>query len=179
GAGVERAGTSVPNYVDRTKLSAVFDVYALYQWAGYRVGKGSAGEGVSAMNVTPSFFRVLRASPLRGRLFTEDDGQPGRNKVAILSRALAEKQTGGVDGVVGRDIRLDAQPYRVVGILPDTFTFLSPDVRVYVPMPLTDKDKAEEQRARQTQRGMGRLAPGVTIQQAQARLAEANARYLE
>jgi predicted permease len=179
GAGVERAGTSVPNYVDRTKLSAVFDVYALYQWAGYRVGKGSAGEGVSAMNVTPSFFRVLRASPLRGRLFTEDDGQPGRNKVAILSRALAEKQTGGVDGVVGRDIRLDAQPYRVVGILPDTFTFLSPDVRVYVPMAFTDKDKAEEQRYSQNQEGMGRLAPGVTIQQAQARLDALNAGYIE
>ena len=179
GAGVERAGTSVPNYVDRTKLTDVFRSYALYQWNGFRVGKGSASEGVSAMNVTPSFFRVLRASPLRGRLFTEDDGVPGRNKVAVLSRAFAEKQAGGIDGVVGRDIRLDAQPYRVIGILPDTFTFLSPEVRVYVPMAFTDKDKAEEQRYSQNQEGMGRLSPGVTIQQAQARLDALNAGYIE
>ena len=46
-------------------------------------GRAAASEGVSAMNVTPSFFRVLRAAPVRGRLFTEDDGMPGRNKVAV------------------------------------------------------------------------------------------------
>ncbi len=40
GAGVERAGTSVPNYVDRAKLTDVFDRYALYQWGGFRVGQG-------------------------------------------------------------------------------------------------------------------------------------------
>ena len=179
GAGVERAGTSIPNYVDRAKLTAVFDSYALYQWAGYRVGTGSASEGVSAMTVTPSFFRVLRVSPLRGRMFTEDDGTPGKNKIAILSRAFAEKQAGGINGIVGRDIRLDAQPYRVVGILPDTFTFLSPEVRVYVPLAFTDKDKAEEQRYSQNHDGIGRLAAGVTIHQARARLDALNAGYTE
>ncbi len=179
GAGVERAGTSIPNYVDRAKLTDVFDVYCLYQWGGFRVGKGGASEGVSSMSVTPSFFRVLRAAPLRGRLFTEDDGQPGRNKVTVLSRGLAEKQSGGVDGVVGRDIRLDGQPYRVVGVLPDTFTFLSPDVRVYVPLAFSAQDKSEEQRWSQNHEGMGRLAAGVTIQQVRARLDALNAVYTE
>jgi len=179
GAGVERAGTSVPNYVDRAKLTQVFDSYCLYQWGGFRVGKGSASEGVSSMSVTPSFFRVLRASPIRGRLFTEDDGVPGRNKVAILTRAFAEKQSGGIDGVVGRDILLDTQPYRVVGILPDTFTFLSPDVRLYVPLAFTAENKAEEQRWSQNHEGMGRLVPGVTIHQARARLDALNAVYME
>ncbi len=179
GAGVERAGTSVPNYVDRAKLTDVFQSYALYQWSGFRVGKGSSSEGVSAMNVTPSLFRVLRAAPSRGRLFTDDDGQPGRNKVAVLSRALAEKQEGGIDGVVGRDIRLDGQPYRVVGVLPESFTFLSPEIRVFVPLAFTDQDKSEEQRFSQNHEAIGRLAPGVTIQQAQARVDALNAAYIE
>ena len=101
GAGVERAGTSVPNYFDRVKLADVFESVALYQWSGYKVGQGAGAEGVSAMNVTPSFFRVLRTAALRGRLFIEDEGTPGRNKVALLSQAFAARQPGGLDGVVG------------------------------------------------------------------------------
>ena len=79
----------------------------------------------------------------------------------------------------GRDIRLDGQPYRVVGVLPDTFTFLSPEVRVYVPLAFSAQDKSEEQRWSQNHEGMGRLAAGVTIQQARARLDALNAVYTE
>ena len=55
---------------------------------GYRVGEGARAESVSAMNVTPSFFQVLGATAARGRLFTEAEGTPGKNKVALLSHAL-------------------------------------------------------------------------------------------
>ena len=81
GAGVERAGTSVPNYVDRLAMTDVFVGTALYQWRRVSRGRGGPAEGVSAMNVTPSFFRVLGRRPLRGRLFAEADGTPGRNNV--------------------------------------------------------------------------------------------------
>ena len=66
-------------------------------------------------------------APPRAPVHLKTTDRPGRNKVnGLFSRAFAEKQAGGIDGIVGRDIRLDAQPYRVVGILLDTFTFLSP-----------------------------------------------------
>ena len=81
GAGVEPAGTSVPNYVDRAKLTKVFDAYCLYQWGGFRVGKGSASEGVSSMSVTPSFFRVLRAAPPRAPVHRRRRTSPDGNKV--------------------------------------------------------------------------------------------------
>ena len=57
GAGVERAGTSVPNYFDRRALTNVFEEVALYQYAGFRVGQGASAEGVSAMSVTPRFSK--------------------------------------------------------------------------------------------------------------------------
>ena len=69
GAGVERAGTSVPNYFDRRAMTNVFEEVALYQFAGYRVGEGATAEGVSAIDVTPSFFHVLRTEAATGRLF--------------------------------------------------------------------------------------------------------------
>src|SRR5690349_18998797 len=68
GAGVERAGTSVPNFYDRLALTDVFESLALYQETGYRVGEGSGAEGVPALNATPSLFSVLRTGAVRGRV---------------------------------------------------------------------------------------------------------------
>ena len=92
GAGVERAGTSVPNYYDRVAMTDVFDSVALYQNSGYRVGEGAGAEGVPAMNVSPSFFKVLRAPAGRGRLFQAIDGEVGHEHVALFSYAFAKRQ---------------------------------------------------------------------------------------
>src|SRR5688572_9564178 len=74
GAGVERAGVSVPNYFDRLTLTDAFDSHALYRFSGFRLGEGTNAEAVASMNVTPSFFHVLRTRASRGRLFTETEG---------------------------------------------------------------------------------------------------------
>ena len=179
GAGVERAGTSVPNYFDRLAMTDVFDSRALYQFGGFRVGRGPNAEGVASMNVTPSFFRVLRAGAARGRLFREEDGVPGHDSVAVLSHAFAQRQPGGVEGVVGRDLRLDDALYRVVGVLPPTFTFLDPDVKIWVPLAFTDEERAEERRHSQNHEEIARLAPGATLAQAQARIDALNVRIVE
>jgi putative ABC transport system permease protein len=179
GAGVERAGTSVPNYFDRLAFTDVFDSQALYQFGGFRVGEGTSAEGVAALNVTPSFFDVLRTRPARGRLFAERDGIVGANRVAVLSYAFAERQPGGLDGIVGRSLRLNDDLYTVVGVLPAEFTFLDPNVRVWVPLAFTDEERAEDRRHSQNHEMIGRLAPGVTPAQAQARIDSLNAQILE
>ncbi len=179
GAGVERAGTSVPNHFDRLALTDVFDSLALYQFGGFRVGHGTSAEGVSSLKVTPSFFKVLRTRAARGRLFTEEEGQTGRNRVVVLSHAFARRQTGGIDGIVGRDLRLDSEPYVVVGVLPEDFTFLDPNTRVFVPLAFTDEERAEESRHSQNHEQIGRLAAAATLAQAQARIDALNARIVE
>jgi predicted permease len=179
GAGVERAGTSVPNYFDRLAFTDVLESQALYQFGGFRAGEGPAAEGVSALNVTPSFFRVLQTRAARGRLFSEEEGTPGRNRVAVLNHAFAARQPGGVDGVVGRELRLDDTRYTVVGVLPEDFTFLNPDVRVFVPLAFTAEQRADEERHSQNHEQIGRLAPGASIAQAQARIDALNATIVE
>ena len=178
GAGVERAGTSVPNYYDRVALTAVLDSTALFRWTGTKVGDGPKAEGVSSMDVTPSFFKVLRTSAVRGRLFSEADGEIGHEHVTLLSYAFAEQQ-GGVDHVVGKLLRLDNVPHTVVGVLPKDFVYMSPDIRLFVPMAFKPEDRAEDQRYSENQDEIGRLAPGVTIPQLQARLDALNAGYIE
>ena len=179
GAGVERAGTSVPNYYDRLAFADVLESQALYQFGGFRVGEGAAAEGVAALRVTPSFFRVLKTSAARGRLFTEDEGTVGRNRVAMLSYGFAQRQPGGLDAIVGRELRLDDERYTVVGVLPDDFTFMNPDVRVFVPLAFSDEERAEDRRYSQNHQEIGRLASGATIAQAQARVDALNAVLLE
>jgi putative ABC transport system permease protein len=179
GAGVERAGTSVPNYLDRRALTDVFDSVALYQWGGYGVGQGSSAVGVRAMNVTPSFFKVLRAQAAQGRLFREEEGTPGKNHVVVLSEAFAAQQARGGGDVVGREILMNNETYTVVGVLPGSFSFLSPEVRVYVPLAFSDQERSEESRWSQSHEQIARLAPGVALAAAQARIDTLNRRLLE
>jgi putative ABC transport system permease protein len=179
GAGVERAGTSVPNYFDRREMKDVFEDAALFEFSGYRVGQGASAEGVAAMDVTPSFFHVLGARPATGRLFREDDGTVGRNRVVVLSHAFAAKQPGGATSVIGRQLRLNDTLYDVVGVLPDGFSFLNPDVRLYTPLAFRDEDRREDRRFSQNHDLISRLAPGVTLEQAQARVDAMNAQIIE
>ena len=179
GAGVERAGTSVPNYMDRRGMTDVFSGVALYQWWGFKFGQGTGTEQISSMNVTPSFFPVLGANAQRGRLLSEDEATPGKHKVAVLSHAFAAKQPAGIDGMVGRDIRLNDELYRVVGVLPPAFHFLSPEVAVFTPLAFRPEELGEDRRWSQNHEMIGRLAPGVSIQRAQARLDAQNQRYME
>jgi predicted permease len=179
GAGVERAGTSVPNYFDRRAMKGVFEEVALYQFGGFRVGQGTAAEGVAALNVTPSFFQVLGVSAASGRLFREEEGTPGKNKVAILSQVYASRQPGGVTGIVGRQLRLNDELYDVVGVLPEGFHFLNPEIRVFVPIPFGPEDRAEDRRHSQNHEQIARLARGVTIEQAQAQVDALNAQIVE
>jgi predicted permease len=179
GAGVERAGTSVPNYVDRRAMTDVFSAAALYQWSGYQVGDGTHAEGVSAMNVTPAFFQVLGTTAARGRLFTEAEGTPGRNKVAVLSYGFAATRDGGIDGIVGRRLRLNDEIHDIVGVLPESFSFLNPEIRVFVPLAFTADERAENSRWSQNHELLLRLAPGVALARAQARVDEQTARDVE
>jgi predicted permease len=179
GAGVERAGTSVPNYLDRVPLREVFDSVALFQNGGFRVGQGASAEGVASMTVSPSFFTVLRTKPVRGRFFTEEEGTTGKDKVVVLSHAFAARQPGGIDAVVGRQLRLNDEPYVVIGVAPDEFTFRDPTIRMWVPLAFTAEQRAEDSRYSQNHDSIARLEAGVTLQQAQARLDALNAANLE
>jgi predicted permease len=179
GAGVERAGTSVPNYGDRRSMTDVFSSAALYQWDGYKVGEGTRAENVSAMNVTPSFFDVLGATAARGRLFTEAEGTPGKNRVVLVSDSFAARQPGGVDGIVGRQLRLNDIVHDVVGVLPETFFFLSPEVGVFVPLAFEPEAFGDDRRYSQDHELLLRLAPAITLERAQSRVDAQNAAATE
>ena len=179
GAGVERAGTSVPNYFDRLPLKSVFESQALYRSRGLDVGAAGSAERVRAMEVTPSFLHVLRTSPIRGRDFAESEGTPGQHRKAILDYGYAQTTLGSADTAVGRELRINGEAYQVVGVMPRSFTFVDPEVRIWIPLAFSNEERSEDRRYSQNHEEIARLAPGATIGQAKPRVDALNAANLE
>src|SRR5436189_94252 len=72
---------------------------------------------------TPSLFDSLKVAPIMGRAFTDEDAVPGREKVAVLSDATWKTQFSADPNVIGRDVRLNGETYRVIGVMPASFFF--------------------------------------------------------
>ena len=179
GAGVERAGTSVPNYFDRAAMTQFFDSMALYNGRGLDAGTTGAVERLTVQQVTPSFFTVLRATPARGRFFTEQEAQEKNSKFAVVSHSYWTTRLGGREDAIGQTLLLNGERYVIVGVTAPDFVFLDPAVRLWIPSSFGPDDRSEENRWSQNYEAVARLAPGVSVAQAQAQLASHNTAIIE
>ena len=144
GAGVAIGGSSgVPDYYDRLRDVTVFEEQALYTGRNHSIDQNGTPTRVRGTRATPSYFRLLRVAPALGRTFTEQEGEPGNDKKAVLSYALWQSQFGGDPQAIGKDIRLDGQPYTIVGVMPKGFYFLNPDVMLWTPLAFTADQKGD------------------------------------
>ncbi len=129
--------------------------------------------------VSADHFAVFGVQPLIGRAFRPDEDQPGADPVVILSHAIWQSQFGGDRGIIGRDLLLDNEPHRVIGVLPPG-AFDRHRAR-----PLDEPASfwrlnafTAEERAASSHwlNPVGRLKPGVTLAQAQADVLAVRAR---
>jgi predicted permease len=177
-AGVARASNGVPDYYDRLRETDVFEEQALYNTRGVTIGSDTGPQRVTAILARPSLLRLLRAHPLRGRIFQESEGEPGQDRKTILSHAMWQQLFAGRD-VVGRDIRINGVPYEIVGVLPPGFEFASPDVRLWMPLAFTAEERSDDRRHSNNWSMIARLKPGATVAQAQQQIDALNARNME
>src|SRR5262245_45668299 len=180
GAGFD-VGTNagVPAYYDRLRDTTVFEEQALYNSRNQSVDQNGSPVRVRVTQATPSFFRLLRAQPFLGRTFVEQDGELGNEKKAVLSYALWQTVFGGNRAAVGTDIRLDGQPYTVVGVMPQGFYYLNPNVMLWTPLAFTARQKSDESRHSNNYKNFARLKPGATIEQARQQVDAINTANLE
>jgi hypothetical protein len=97
-AGVDRAGASVPHYLERRAGIAAFAEAGAYKNGGVTIGEAGSPDRVESMVVTPSFFKVLGVAPAIGRTFTEEEGVYGKDDVVVLSDALWRQDYGSDPG---------------------------------------------------------------------------------
>ncbi|MBI4876164.1 MAG: ABC transporter permease [Acidobacteria bacterium] len=179
GVGVNKGSNGIPDYLDRKKETGVFEELALIDFLGFDVGMESSPERVPAQRVTPSYFRMLRVSPLKGRLFTEDEAVQGKDKVVILSYGLWKQMYAGRPDAVGQDVRLSGTPYRIVGVMPEGFEFVSRTVRMWTPFAFTPEQTSDNARHNNSWTMVGRLKPGVPLSLAQQKIDALNQRNLD
>src|SRR3954471_19063221 len=180
GAGAAIGGSSgVPDYYDRLRDVTVFEEQALYNGRNHSIDQNGAPARVRGTQVTPSFFRLLRVTPALGRTFTEAEGEIGNEKKAVLSYALWQAQFGGDPQAVGKDIRLDGQPYTIVGVMPKGFYFLNPNAMLWTPLAFTAEQKADSSRHNNSWQNIARLKPGASIEQARQQVDALNAANLQ
>ncbi len=125
-------------------------------------------ERVIGGRVTGDFFRVLGVGAMLGRTITVDDDQPGHEQVVVLSEQVWRRRFGADPGIVGRDIRMNRIPYRVIGVMPASFVLTDDSEELWVPSAFTPAQWADFGGHRLDV--VARLKPGVSIEQARADL---------
>jgi predicted permease len=181
GAGVERASNGVPDYYDRLAGVPALESLAMYRTSGVTIGGQGRGEPerVSSMPVTPSFFRLLHGQAFRGRLFAEEDAEPGRERKVVLSYGLWQSRFAGRDEAIGDTLRVNGNAYEIIGVMPRGWNFIDPDIVLWTPAAFPPAMRSDDQRHSNNWQQIGRLKAGATIQQAQAQLDAINAQNLE
>ena len=168
-----RGTFSVPDLLDVQQRSNTLEYVATYQGSGTMPTENGDDERVLGAAVSADYFPLLRVKPELGRVLTRDEDKPGAPAVIVLSHALWQRRFGGDPNIIGREVNIGGKA-TVVGIMPAGFRF-----------PITDEPQdyweptfnagfitkeVREQRANRYLAVIGRMKPGVTIEQTKADL---------
>jgi predicted permease len=168
-----RGFVSAPDYHDWHDQSTAFSAMAYYQSGDASLGLGGAAEYVHVAAVTAEFLRVFAVEPAIGRFFSTEEVKPGSAGALVVSASFWQSHFGSNPGVLGQTVRMFGKDLTIVGVLPTGFHF--PDkTEVWIP--------ANTIFGETTSRGghnylvVGRLKPGVSLEQAQAQMDTIGAR---
>jgi predicted permease len=175
GLGLRDVPFSVPELDDLRNRAGVFkDVSTIASASENLTGAGHP-ERLEFMVTHPNYFSMLGATPQIGRLFGPQDFALGFAPVVVISDGLWRRSYGSDPNVIGRTVRLDNDPYTIVGVLPPGFRHPGPTVSGNVEVFQTagfsgDPAPPPARGTRFMPAAIGRLKPGITLEQAQARL---------
>jgi predicted permease len=168
--GLPQASVSIPDYLDRRTQAPAVEDATLFTTRTANLAEEGRPEQLRGLAVTPSFFSTLGRQPFLGRGFTDEEARPGADKFVVLTYALWTSRFGADRGIVGRDIRVNGEPYRVVGVLPADFELPSRDVAMLMPFGFTPEQTSDNARGNEFSMMIARLRPGATIAQVDAQM---------
>jgi putative ABC transport system permease protein len=178
-AGPGIGATSVPDYFDRRREVRAFDEVMLYRRGSVTLDAPAGAERLNVLRATPSFYALLGAGAVAGRTIMESDAESGNDAKVMLSYAFWRRRYGGDASLVGRDIRLDGRPFRVVGILSAGFEYLWKDIDLWLPLSFNADQQSDASRHSNNWVMIARLKAGASVDQAQREIDALNARNEE
>ena len=175
GTGAKDVGLSVSELDDLRDRSGLFDGVSVTFPVSTALRGSDRAERVEMLGTSFEYFRLLGVSAALGRTIEPSDAVPGFTEAAVISDGLWRRQFGADPLVIGRRILVDEDAYTIVGVMPPDFRHPSHGASTDVEMWLAAGFKANPfptpQRAlRYVPGAIGRLKPGLTVQQAQQRL---------
>lgn len=175
GAGAKDVGMSVPELYDLQR-SGAFEQISVIIPASQALSGGDRVERIEFLGTSPSYFELLGTKPALGRTYTQSEWVPGCLDGVVMSDGLWKRQFGSDPHVIGRRVRIDEDPYTVIGVMPPGFRHpgntLAGDVDIWSACGFTEHPypSPPRRKARFVTGTLGRLKPGVTLEQAQRRL---------
>ncbi len=179
----ERRGTTYPDFLDWREGTSAFTSMAAYDLQSLAITGEGEPERLLGELAGAGYFELLGVRARVGRLFTPAEAAgSGDDRVAVISHSLWQDRFGGRARVVGTGIRLNEQVFTIVGVLPEGFRGLTDTARIWVPFSVASITRGEgilESRGARWHNVAARLAPGVTLEQAQADLELVTSRLQE
>src|SRR5262245_57509367 len=176
GTGAKDVGLSVPELDDLRDHSGLFESVSVIFPVSTALRGSDRAERIELLGTSFEYFRLLGASAALGRVIEPSDAVPGFTEAAVISDGLWRRQFGADPHVIGRRILVDEDGYTIVGVMPPDFRHpgqgLTGDVELWgaagfkadpFPMP-------PPRALRYLPGALGRLKPGLTVQQAQERV---------
>jgi len=116
---------------------------------------------------TEKFLRTLGVAPMLGRDFTAADNEPGAEKVALIGFGIWQRDFGGAQDIVGRNVRINGKPATIVGVMPKGFAFPTNE-ELWIPLYSEFPVRPRKDPAAVNPSVLGVLKPGISIDQANA-----------
>jgi predicted permease len=159
---------STENFLDWQRGSAdVFEVMAAITGSGVTMAGGAEPVQIPGQRVSPGYFDVFGARAVLGRTFSAEEGQPGKDKVAVITYKLWQRQFAGDLGVIGKVVTFNGEPHTIIGVMPAASAFERGNIDVWRPLAFRPADMTRKPR---WLRSIARLKPGVTIDQARTHM---------
>ena len=162
---------SPPELLDIQREAKSWEAIGAWAPTGQNVGTESEPLRVTAAAVTRSLIDVLGVQPERGRNFTEEEDRNGGPNVVIISHGLWQKGFGGTSDIIGKQILVNSESTTVIGVMPPGFAFppgSNDQVEVLLPFQFDPANPGN--RGSHFLSVIGRLKPGVSVEQAQSEM---------
>lgn len=162
---------SFPNFLDWQKSNQTFTSMGLSRGYSYNLTGLGEAEQLRGRLISSGFFGVLGVNPAIGRCFAPGEDAIGAAPLAMISGGLWKRKFGGSSEVLGKSLTLNGKDYTIVGVIPASFDLSLGGfnhIDIYVPIGQWENPLLPKRGAGLGFHGIGRLKPGVTIEQARA-----------
>jgi len=178
----ETGSISFPNFRDWRKENTTFSKMGISRGYSFSLTGAGEPEQVQAQFISTDFLPMLGVKPVMGRLFEAGEDEFGSSPIALISAGFWNRKFGYAQDVIGKGLTLDGRSYSIVGVVPANFNLQVGVFRaseLYVPIGQWTNSALHLRMAGLGIHGIGRLKPGVTIQQARSDMARVTAHLAE